>query len=285
MADSFTFLSEPLPALPDKPRVLVTGAAGSIGSAFATRHRDRFEMRLMVREGDDAGDLGEHGEVVKADLLDPPSLREACAGCVVAVNLAGEPSPSATWGVLEKVNIEGTYNLMVAAKAQGLQRVVQASSIHAVSGYPAGRQVQADDPVNPGDLYGVSKCFDEAMGRYMAEQEGLSVIAVRICAFQPREVARGDGGVKLIDSFVSERDLCELLALCVEDRKLRFAIVHGNGNNRFNRLDITEATELLGYHPQDAAEEINEELHGLRNRVMEHDRTGGGQKSGIREDL
>ena len=288
MADSFTLFPEPLPPLPERPRVLVTGAGGRIGGDFARFHADRFDLKLMVYEESDQKkeELSAHGEVVEADLLDLDAMKQVCGGCVAAVHLAGEPSPSATWDVLHRVNITGTYNLMVAAKAAGLRRVVQASSIHAVSGYPAGRQVQADDPVNPGDLYGVSKCFDEAMGRYMAEQEGLSVIAVRICAYQPVETAKGEGGVKLIDAFVSDRDLCGLLALCVEDRTLKFAIVHGSGANRFNRLDVTEATELLGYHPQDDPAEINEELRGLRDRVMEHDLSGpGGQKSGIREDL
>jgi nucleoside-diphosphate-sugar epimerase len=38
-------------------------------------------------------------------------------------------------------------------------RVIYASSIHAISGYPADQQVRESDPVNPGDIYGVSKCF------------------------------------------------------------------------------------------------------------------------------
>ena len=54
---------------------------------------------------------------------------------------------------------------------------------------PGTGQVHADDPVNPGDLYGVSKCFGEALGRYMAEQENVSCIVLRIGAFQPRESA------------------------------------------------------------------------------------------------
>src|SRR3712207_7646535 len=79
------------------------------------------------------------------------------------------------------------YHTFVAAKAAGCRRVIYASSIHAVSGYPSDVQVKTSEPVNPGDLYGVTKCFGEALGRYMAEKEGLSVIALRIGAFQAPE--------------------------------------------------------------------------------------------------
>ena len=99
--------------------------------------------------------------------------------------------PQTLWSraVLQN-NVVGTYHLFAAAKAAGCRRVVYASSIHAVSGHPPDAQVGPDDPVNPGDLYGVSKCFGEALARYMAEQEGLSAIAVRIGAAQPPEWQR-----------------------------------------------------------------------------------------------
>ena len=55
-------------------------------------------------------------------------------------------------------------------------------------------QVKTSEPVNPGDLYGVSKCFGEALARYMAEKEGVSAISLRIGAFQPLEAARAEKG-------------------------------------------------------------------------------------------
>jgi len=101
--------------------------------------------------------------------------------------MAGDPNPHATWRELREANIDGVYNIFVAAKAAGCRRVIHASSIHAVSGYPPDVQVKTSEPVNPGDLYGVSKCFGEALARYMAVQEGLSAITLRIGAFQPLE--------------------------------------------------------------------------------------------------
>lgn len=61
--------------------------------------------------------------------------------------------------------------------------MVFASSAQTVEGYPQDRQILVSDPVRPKNLYGVTKCFGEALGCYFATQEGLSVIAVRIANF------------------------------------------------------------------------------------------------------
>lgn len=53
--------------------------------------------------------------------------------------------------------------------------------------------------------------------------------------------------------FISEADLCQLFDRCIETPDIRFAIVHGLSNNRFNRMDLTSTRALLGYQPQDDA--------------------------------
>ena len=132
--------------------------------------------------------------------------------------------------------------------------------------------MKTSDPVNPGDLYGVSKCFGEALARFMAEQEGLSAIALRIGAFQPDESARKDSGINMLDAWVSRRDLNQLIERCIDDETLKFAIFNGLSNNRFKRLDISDARELLGYAPQDDLTEVNPQLKPLHltERVQTH---------------
>jgi len=267
--------------------VLVTGANGSIGSFFAAHSHETYELRLMVREGDGYDDaLERYGEVREAVLSDLDAMKELCDGIDTVVHLAANPSPHATWASVRDDNITGTYNACVAAKAAGCRRLIYASSIHAVSGHHSHRQVHTDDPVNPGDLYGVSKCFGEAMCRYMAEQEGLSAIAIRIGAFQPVERAKDADALGMMDAFVSRRDLTRLIQHCIDAAGIRFAIFHGLSNNRFNRMDITTTCELLGYCPEDDFTELNPALDplDLPQNVSPHDQAGG-QKSGIREQL
>jgi dTDP-4-dehydrorhamnose reductase len=152
---------------------------------------------------------------------------------------------------------------MEAARSAGCRRLIFASSIHAVSGYPAGFQVHDHDPVNPGDLYGVSKCFGEALGRYMSRQQGLSVIAIRIGAFQPRSTTKDPDRLKLMDAFVSRPDLAQLIQRCIDDTTIKFAVLHGLSNNRFNRMDISTPCELIGYDPQDGFTEDSPALTHL----------------------
>jgi dTDP-4-dehydrorhamnose reductase len=277
---------------PARRRVLVTGAAGRIGSYFARHHdRSKYALRLMVRESDETQRVERIracGELVVGELGDLEGLKRLCEGMDTVVHLAADPSPSATWNSLLEANIAGTYHVFAAAKATGCRRVLYASSIHAVSGYPKDVQVKTTDPVNPGDLYGVSKCFGEALARYMAEQEGLSAIAIRIGAFQAIEKAEQEGSVAMMDAFVSQRDLHQLIDRCIDaPDSLRFAIFHGLSDNAFKRLDISDARERIGYAPQDDLTEMNPLLKDLRlsERVQAHSLSDGGQKSGLREEV
>src|SRR5689334_12426013 len=290
MTESFTAsaagsLAQSAPA---RRRVLVTGAAGNIGKYFAEHSHERYDLRIMVHKLDQRADtLRPFGEVVAGELDDLAKLKEYCSGIDTVVHLAGDPDPGAAWASLLESNIVGAYNMFVAAKAAGCRRVIYASSIHAVSGYPADVQVKTSEPVNPGDLYGVSKCFGEALGRYMAEQEGLSVICLRIGGFQPHEAARGETGIAMLDAWVSRRDLNQLIERSIDAEDLRFGIFHGLSNNRFKRLDISSARELLDYNPADDTTEENPQvkpLH-LRDKVASHSMKDPSQKSGIRNEV
>jgi len=290
MTESFTAtapgsLAQSTPA---RRRVLVTGAAGNIGAYFAEHSHQNYDLRLMVHQLDQRAEaLRRFGEVVTGELNDLARLKELCRDIDTVVHLAGEPDPGAAWASLLESNIVGTYNLLVAAKAAGCRRVIYASSIHAVSGYPADVQVKTTEPVNPGDLYGVTKCFGEALGRYMAEQEGLSVIALRIGAFQPIEAAREEGSIEMLDAFVSQRDLNQLIERCIDVESITFAILHGLSDNRFKRLDISDARALVGYQPQDDLTNENPRLKQLElsKQVIAHSMADGQNPSGIRDEL
>lgn len=231
--------------------VLITGAAGRIGSSFAAHAASRYRLRLSDRPDVDLSALHAHGEVVPADLGDPEAMRRLCSDVDTVVHLAGEPSPQASWEKLLAANVVGAYNAFAAAVDAGCRRFVFASSVHAVGGHPAGRQVRVTDPVNPPTLYGVTKCFGEALGRFVAEQRGMSVVVLRIGAYQPPEAAETVLRERLDDIYVSPRDLNQLLVRAIEFDGSGFLLVNATGANAVQRLDPSEAVDVLGYRPAD----------------------------------
>ncbi|CAA9577066.1 MAG: UDP-glucose 4-epimerase [uncultured Thermomicrobiales bacterium] len=233
-------------------RVLLTGAAGRIGTAFREEMGARYVFRLADRTLDGLAE-GRGHETLAFDIADLAACRRACAGIDTVVHLAADPSMRADFyeSLLEN-NFKGTFNIFRAAADGGCRRVVFASSINAVMGYPADVQVKPDDPIRPPNVYGVSKCFGEALGRYFADQEGLSVICVRI-GYYDAGGRRGALDPQSLSRYVSPRDLNQLLARCIDAPDVPFAIVHGLSENRFKYLDLTATRALLGYAPEDDA--------------------------------
>ncbi|GAA3436359.1 NAD-dependent epimerase/dehydratase family protein [Kutzneria kofuensis] len=234
-------LSTPLPGDATVGRVLVTGAAGRIGSGFL-RH---VAGRYVLRATDLPSRPVEAEDFVPADLTDPAALARACEDVDTVVHLGADPRLDADWESLLPNNIVGTHTLFEAAHDAGVRRVVFASSVHAVSGYPAGKQVSADDPVNPGNLYGVTKAFGEALGRFYAEQRGLSVIALRIGAFHT-EGTRPDPQPYNEFLHLAAADLYRIMVRAIEVRGVRYAVVNAISEQPGGRLDITATQALLG---------------------------------------
>jgi nucleoside-diphosphate-sugar epimerase len=243
----------------ERRRVLITGAAGRIGTAFRKQYGGRYRFRLVDRRP--ADDPAGH-EAYVADLVQLDEARKACEGIDTVIHLAADPSPRATfYDTLLPLNVQMTYNMFHAAVEQGCRRLLFASSIHAVNAYPLDYQIHPDDPIRPGDLYGATKVWGEALCAYYAAGENLSCIAIRIGAFGPPDWLKESGDSRMLSLWVSHRDLCQLLHRCVEaPDSLRHLVVQGVSNNQLKRMDISNAREILGYEPQDNAFELSDRI-------------------------
>ena len=160
-------------------RVLVTGAAGIIGSAFWKRRHGEFSLRLADLHTDGLAEAP--CPSMQLDVSDYAACLAACMDTDVVLHLAGVPHASADFDTqLLQPNIIGTHNVFRAAQAQGVKRVVFASSAQAIEGYPLDVQVQESMPARPANMYGASKAFGEGVACAFAHQHGMTAIAVRI---------------------------------------------------------------------------------------------------------
>jgi len=232
-------------------KLLITGAAGRIGSFFLNVYKDDYDFVLTdKREAKET-----HGyPFTQADLSDFAAVRALCEGVDTVVHLGADPSMEATWESLLPNNVIATYNIFEAARLAGCRRVIFASSINAVWGYPADVQVHTDMPIFPLNLYGATKCWGEALGRYYSATHKLSSICLRFGAVQPRDSALIDEEHPWLDIVLTWDDCARLIASAVNaPDTLDFGVYHGVSENRYKRLDISDARRELGYAPQDDA--------------------------------
>jgi dihydroflavonol-4-reductase len=147
--------------------VLVTGASGFLGwhvARVAIEHG--CNVRALVRPGSRVEELPV--ETVAGDLRDPASLYCAAAGCGIVFHVAGDYR---LWArkprELYDSNVEGTRNMLEAARAAGVERVVYTSTVGAI-GIPPGGLGDETTPVSIEDMMG-----DYKRSKFLAEQVAL----------------------------------------------------------------------------------------------------------------
>ncbi len=166
-------------------KILLTGAAGRIGS-FLTRHlATRYDFVLTdVQPPADTNGF----PFTAADISDLEAMRALCRDIDTVVHMAADPRTTASWDDLLAPNMIGVQNIFQAAHEAGCRRVIYASSVNAVAGYPRDVQVHTSMPVRPLNLYGASKAWGEAVACFYADQRGLSSICLRFgCGARPRQ--------------------------------------------------------------------------------------------------
>ena len=237
-----------------KRKVLITGAAGRIGSSLATLLKDTYDLRLHYHHT--IPDDKPSTDFMTADVSKYEEVAPMMEGIDAVVHMAGDPSTRASWENVRARNIDGVYNVYEAARTAGVRRVVFASTNHVMGMYDRDQQwpIYAHQPVRPDSLYGVSKAFGENLGRYYYDQHGLSVICLRIGWFlpQPRdEISRW--------MWLSPRD-CAQVTRCAIETELGYGVFYAISRNARRHWDITDTMEKLGYRPEDDAEDYAGQL-------------------------
>lgn len=231
--------------------VLITGARGNLG----TKVRAHFgglgwEVRLVDRTA------GGDPAIVEADLATyDESWARLAAGADAIIHFAGDPSPSASWASVQRLNIDLTQNVYEAAARHGAKRVIFASSNWTMAGHRFGDFPLTTDhepaPVNP---YGVSKLVGEHIGRAFASHRGVSAISFRIGYCQTGENLPGPHmgwGLWGQRMWLSNRDLCQAMERAVLAEGVECAVLNLMSDNPGMRWDIETTKRVIGYAPRD----------------------------------
>ena len=238
--------------------VLITGAAGGVGTKLRGLLKGVYALRLSDLKR--PTDLRNDEHFVEADLADTEALDEAVAGVDGIVHLGGI-SGEAPWDAMLQSNIVGTYNLFEAARRHRVERVVFASSNHAVGFYPRSRRIGVNNPVRPDSRYGVSKAFGEAVAALYAFKHGLRVTCIRIGNLTDIPADR-----RRLSIWLKPEDLVQLVRIGLEHPDIRYEIFFGVSDNARGWWD-NEAAFRYGYRPQGKSEDFRDEALAAQTKL------------------
>ncbi len=129
-------------------KIGITGANGHVGANLVRRLlKDEYEIRVLQYHDHEAFD-GLNVEAVPGDLNDPESLVPFCKDLDVLIHLAAKITiGSNKYESVYKINVDGTKNLVQAAKKAGVKRYIHFSSIHALVHEPLDQPMNEMQPL------------------------------------------------------------------------------------------------------------------------------------------
>src|SRR5918997_2796255 len=228
-------------------RVLVTGAAGSIGRVLTLGLIDRGHhvVGLDLDPLPDGTTIAWH----TADCSDPDAVADVFAAESLdgVVHLAGNPGEASLPDSLES-HVVTTAALLDAMVEHGVRRMVYASSNHAVGQTPRVELLTDDVRPRPDTFYGVAKVAAEALLSLYVDRYGIDAVACRIGSFLPEPTT-----TRALSTWLSHDDCVRMMEAALTAPAPGFAVIYGISANTRAWWDLEPGREL-GYEPQDDAE-------------------------------
>ncbi len=248
--------------------VLITGVNGLIGSAILQNLQYDYNLSGLDLQP------SHNAKQYQGNIANLESILPAFKGQENVVHLAADSSQTSSWESVLPNNIVGTFNVFEACRINGVKRVIFASSNHATGMYERDHpnhhvikgeynkvdvssiiQVSHKSEIRPDGYYGISKAYGEAMGRYYSEEYGISVICLRIGTVN--EWNNPTRNIRHFATWQSHRDLEQLVRKSLEaPTSVNYDIFYGVSNNKWRFWDTTHSKNVIGYAPQDNAEDF-----------------------------
>jgi dihydroflavonol-4-reductase len=186
--------------------ILVTGGTGHIGNVLIRRLLSLGEkVRVLILPGEDCASIyGLDVDCIEGNVLDPISLTNAFQGIRDVYHLAGMISIMPGWNqIVRQVNLDGTRNVLQAARDTNIRRLIYTSSIHALNRAPHGITIDEDipfDPLHAISAYDQSKA-EASLAVMEASRQGLNaVIACPTGVIGPYDFRGSEMGQVILDA-------------------------------------------------------------------------------------
>ncbi len=251
-------------------RVLLTGAAGSIGQVLTVGLADRGHTVVgLDRVPQPEGSVGPWHV---ADCADPDAVLAVFdeQPLDAVVHMAGHPGEASLPDSLTS-HVLTTAALLDAAVAHDVRRIVYGGSNHAV-----GHTPRAEAPVlgldarpRPDTFYGVGKVAAEALLSLYADRHGIDALSCRIGSFLPRPES-----VRNLSTWLSHDDCVRMVEACLTAPAPGYAVLYGISANTRAWWDL-EPGRALGYEPLDDAEEFASQIEASDADELEGAHVGG----------
>ncbi|MGY6704631.1 NAD-dependent epimerase/dehydratase family protein [Roseinatronobacter sp.] len=231
--------------------ILVTGAAGSLGKSVAQHlgqalsegRISRLRLADIAPMTNPLGEAHPGLERVEISLTSPEAAQQLTEGMAAVIHLAGIPTES-DWNRLIPANLAGPAYLWDACVGNGVDRVLFASSNHAIGMYPVGTRIDHTAPPQPDSRYGVTKAFGEQLAALYAAKTPVRGFCMRIgSCFEQASTKRH------LKTFQSLADFNRLIDTGLT-ADYRYEIVYGLSDIPDSYWDNSNARRL-GYAPQD----------------------------------
>ena len=168
-------------------RILVTGAAGQIGTELVPALRDRYGADNVVAAGHSTplhDDVSSSGPCMMVDVTDydqvDGAIKQYKIDTVYHLSSILSALAESRRQAAHQVNINGLYNILEAGVNHRLERVSVPSSIAAFGPETPKQDTPTDTIQKPNALYGISKVFTELLGNYYYAKLGLDVRGARL---------------------------------------------------------------------------------------------------------
>jgi UDP-glucose 4-epimerase len=175
-------------------RVVVTGAAGSVGASVIEALAARDEVREIVGLARRPGSRTNKTSWIRADVVGS-ELEPIFAGADAVIHLAWATRPSHDLKALERLNVDGSRRVFEAAAAAGVEKLIYASSAGAYSPGPKGHPVSEDWPVGGTETSFYSR--HKAMVEAELDEFELRAPQTKVVRLRPALVFKGEAAAEM----------------------------------------------------------------------------------------